>query len=236
MILWSAYDVSFRIVEDLMLSQAAQNSGSLSEITLVGGQALNFWADRYFGTNDDFVSRDIDLLGGTLESLRCAKALDAKINIADMDSAMGSPKKQKAAVNSLDRVFHNGTIPYLNDSALRGTPAIKVSRNYGLTAQVLALVKDANQNAFALVEAGTERFDVPLSGTERDRMVVGVPATLRVVDGAKHCALVMPVEAGVAPEQSTPVPNTQPRRASRCTGFPIPQGTCVAKVSFLNNT
>ena len=76
----------------LILSRAAQGGdNSLSEITLVGGQALNFWADRYFGSRDDFVSGDIDLLGGTAEALRCARAWDAKINVADMDSAMGSP-------------------------------------------------------------------------------------------------------------------------------------------------
>jgi hypothetical protein len=91
----------------LILSQAAQKGGSLSEITIVGGQALNFWADRYFGTNDDFVSGDIDLLGGTSEALRCAKAWDAKINVADMDSAMGSPN---TAVVLIDRGYGNAPL------------------------------------------------------------------------------------------------------------------------------
>ncbi|MDR7927193.1 hypothetical protein RIE95_09405 [Acidithiobacillus thiooxidans] len=92
----------------LILSRAAQGSDShnLSEITLVGGQALNFWADRYFGSHDDFVSGDIDLLGGTAEALRCAKAWDAKINVADMDSAMGSPN---TAVVLIDR--GDGNLP-----------------------------------------------------------------------------------------------------------------------------
>ena len=91
----------------LILSRAAQSGNhSLSEITLVGGQALNFWADRYFGSRDDFVSGDIDLLGGTAEALRCARAWDAKINVADMDSAMGSPN---TAVVLIDR--GDGNLP-----------------------------------------------------------------------------------------------------------------------------
>ena len=92
----------------LILSRAAGSNGNhLPEITLVGGQALNFWADRYFGSRDDFVSGDIDLLGGTTEALRCARAWDAKINVANMDSAMGSPN---TAVVLIDRGVGNPSL------------------------------------------------------------------------------------------------------------------------------
>ncbi|MDA8114462.1 MAG: hypothetical protein M0Z43_07010 [Acidithiobacillus sp.] len=85
----------------LILSRAMQDrGGKLSDITLVGGQALNFWADQYFGNREDFVSGDIDLLGGTTEALRCAKAWNAKIQVADLDSGMGSPN---TAVVMIDR-------------------------------------------------------------------------------------------------------------------------------------
>ncbi|WP_414041116.1 hypothetical protein ACJU26_03230 [Acidithiobacillus sp. M4-SHS-6] len=86
----------------LILSRVAQDDdhSRLPDITLVGGQALNFWADRYFGRDNDFVSGDVDLLGGTTEALRCAKAWGAKIHVADMDSAMGSPN---IAVVLIDR-------------------------------------------------------------------------------------------------------------------------------------
>ncbi len=66
-------------IEDIYpLLEAVPNS---EKITLVGGQALNFWAEMYFSndielheTYGPFISKDVDFIGGRDAVLECAKA------------------------------------------------------------------------------------------------------------------------------------------------------------------
>ncbi|MHB8365553.1 MAG: DUF6036 family nucleotidyltransferase [Acidithiobacillus sp.] len=94
----------------------------------------------------------------------------------------------------LERDFHSG---------LRPLPPPVSSANGEMSGTVQALVKDANANAFALVENDQGAFSVPVSDADRDRLVIGDTATFEVVSGTQHCALtvsVMPTE----PESVTP--------------------------------
>ncbi|MHB8365548.1 MAG: hypothetical protein ACYDB0_00830 [Acidithiobacillus sp.] len=105
-------------------------------------------------------------------------------------------KADELSDNQLEQAFHHAFIRRLNDLRLCGTVAYEQARNEGLTAMVRALVKDANANDFALVTVPDAAFPgpfaVPVSDIDRDRLTVGNAATFRVVEGAKHCAVVAP--------------------------------------------
>ncbi len=64
------------------------------KITLVGGQALNFWAELYFQNNPEFrrmygpfTSSDIDFLGNRDAVLECAGAWNGRVELSDMSDA-----------------------------------------------------------------------------------------------------------------------------------------------------
>lgn len=79
----------------------------------------------------------------------------------------------------LERAFHNGILPQHGDGTITGT--------------VRALAKDANANAFALVEdAAGKALAVPVSDADRGRLVVGETATFEVLAGSRHAAIVTP--------------------------------------------
>ena len=79
----------------------------------------------------------------------------------------------------MERAFHNGMLPQPGEGTVTG--------------MIRALAKDANANAFALVEGeGDKAFTVPVSDTDRDRLVVGEIATFEVLAGSRHAAIVTP--------------------------------------------
>lgn len=87
----------------------------------------------------------------------------------------------------LEYAFHNGALQALNDPA---SAAYEQACNDGLTGTVRTLVKDANANAFVLVETKDGAVAVPVSDADRDRLVIGETATFQAVAGARHCELV----------------------------------------------
>lgn len=118
-------------------------------------------------------------------------------------SALGaaSATTTKAESKSMEHAFHNGLLPPLPDDDVTGT--------------VRALVKDANMNAFALVTAGTERFAVPISDADRDRLALGETATFQKVDASLYC-MVAPATTTDVGEASEPSPSGT---KSRVPGF-----------------
>ena len=80
-------------IEDTLLLFSSTSHAVLFDITLVGGQALNFWADKLLSDGGDFLSGDIDLLGSAESADTCAKCWDAEATFrkATLDDAMGSP-------------------------------------------------------------------------------------------------------------------------------------------------
>ena len=59
-------------------------------ITLIGGQALNFWTELYFHNNPEFykkygpfTSMDIDFLGGKSEIIECAENWGGTVKLSD---------------------------------------------------------------------------------------------------------------------------------------------------------
>lgn len=81
----------------------------------------------------------------------------------------------------LERDFHNGMLP-------------PPPSGCDITGTVRALVKDANANAFALVDVEGGAVAVPISGADRDRLVIGEIATFEAMSGSSHFALVAPCE------------------------------------------
>ncbi|MDM8515548.1 hypothetical protein QUF76_05055 [Desulfobacterales bacterium HSG16] len=60
------------------------------KVTLVGGQALNFWAEIYLGDDSElhrryapFTSEDIDFLGGRDAVLECAETWDGTAKLPE---------------------------------------------------------------------------------------------------------------------------------------------------------
>lgn len=78
-------------------------------------------------------------------------------------------EQQVISSPALEHAFHNGLIsPPPSGCNITGT--------------VRALVKDANANTFALVDTGDGKaFAVPVSDTDRDRLVIGETATFEAV-------------------------------------------------------
>jgi hypothetical protein len=80
-------------IEDTILLLSKAEEGVLFDITLVGGQALNFWADRLLTNGGDFLSGDVDFLGSAESADICAQCWHAEASFrkASLDDAMGSP-------------------------------------------------------------------------------------------------------------------------------------------------
>lgn len=102
---------------------------NLSGIVLVGGQALNFWAEALeIATEDskgDFgpaLSGDIDFLGPASAAIEFGKALNAKVKIAGMNDA-SSPN---TALVTLDIEGEKHLIDFLGD--LKGFSAAELQR------------------------------------------------------------------------------------------------------------
>ena len=83
----------------------------------------------------------------------------------------------------LERAFHLGGIPHLNAK----DPAFC---NNVFTGTVRALAKDANMNAFALVETEHGAVAVPVSDADRDTLIIGHKADFQVVGDTKRCAVI----------------------------------------------
>lgn len=98
--------------------------------------------------------------------------------------ADGHPGRQHP---DLERAFHNGALQVLNDPA---SAAYEQACNDGLAGTVRVLVKDANMNAFALVETKDGAVAVPVSDADRGRITVGESAIFQVVSGEKHCTVI----------------------------------------------
>lgn len=62
------------------------------------------------------------------------------------------PRQQR-----LEHAFHLGLLEQLGNADVRG-PEVDEARNNGLSATVLSIVRDANQNAFAIVEADASKL------------------------------------------------------------------------------
>ena len=72
--------------------------------------------------------------------------------------------------------YHDATLEGAFHDGLLLPPPTGVDE---ISGTVRALVKDANMNAFALIEAGGKAFAVPLSDADRDRLSIGNTATFR---------------------------------------------------------
>jgi hypothetical protein len=64
------------------------------DLVIVGGQAINLWAYRYYGQIErlsnylPFASENLDFYGGKLEALLCSELLNGKVAIdTDFDRA-----------------------------------------------------------------------------------------------------------------------------------------------------
>ncbi|MHB1631301.1 MAG: hypothetical protein ACYCR3_10030 [Acidithiobacillus sp.] len=80
-------------IEDTLLLFSKAGNDVLFDITLVGGQALNFWADKLLSKGGDFLSGDVDFLGSAESADSCAHCWEASASFrkATLDDAMGSP-------------------------------------------------------------------------------------------------------------------------------------------------
>lgn len=96
------------------------------------------------------------------------------------DAALREAMEARAAAR-LERDFHNGTLPQPGEGTVTGTTR--------------TLVKDANANAFALVDVEGGAVAVPISGADRDRLVIGETATFEAMAGSSHFALAAPCES-----------------------------------------
>ncbi|MHB8226251.1 hypothetical protein [Acidithiobacillus sp.] len=97
-----------------------------------------------------------------------------------------------AQTKEMERAFHNGMLPQPGEGTVTGT--------------VRALTKDANANAFALVDAGGGKvFAVPMDPMRTWALVVGETATFQAVDGVRHYDLAYRLHASATPD-SGPVP------------------------------
>ena len=150
----------------------------------------------------------------------------ATFPVEDMDAAMAYVANAKAAmdrgapsepdnlsrIQRLERAFHLGLLEHLNSPDIRG-PEVEDARNDGLSATVRAIVRDANQNAYALVEAdavdyrqadqstATHRlFAVPVADEDVERLVVDEPASFLVLEWRDHCTVVECPAAGWSQE------------------------------------
>lgn len=95
------------------------------------------------------------------------------------DAALREAMEARAAAR-LERDFHNGMLPHPGEGTVTGTAR--------------TLVKDANANAFALVDVEGGAVAVPISGADKDRLVIGEIATFESMAGSPHFALAAPCE------------------------------------------
>ena len=94
----------------------ARAGSPLDEITLVGGQALNYWANAFFAPKDPYVSKDIDFLGSAVDAIECATAWNARTPLlADIDRSMGSPNTALVLIENPRHFFKD---PRLEDKPL----------------------------------------------------------------------------------------------------------------------
>lgn len=90
------------------------------EIVLVGGQAVNFWANYYeskvpeLSANAPYTSKDIDFFGPHAAVTECAKRLGGKARVATIDD-MGTPNT--GIVLFVDDDKHERQIDFLGEVA-----------------------------------------------------------------------------------------------------------------------
>ncbi|MHB8365958.1 MAG: HipA domain-containing protein, partial [Acidithiobacillus sp.] len=165
-------------------------------------QAVANWAEE--AKKACIPKAEVDRWSGAFEHEDFGVAMDIGQKKLVCVSGSAPDISVEASIASLERAFHNGQIQRLNDpDVLR-----KMSINAGLTATVRALVKDANMNAFALVEDEIGRtLAVPVSDADRDGIPIGESATFQVVDGAWHCVVMLP--SAIRPEADVAKPAHQ---------------------------
>lgn len=65
--------------------------GAVEGVVLIGGQALNFWAERYrskdpmLAAHGPFTTHDVDFLAGKAEAQHCAERLGVSLRVPGMD-------------------------------------------------------------------------------------------------------------------------------------------------------
>lgn len=143
-----------------------------------------------------------------------------------MADAMAYVDDAKAAENleaitrqqRLEHAFHLGLLEQLGNSDVRG-PEVDEARNNGLSATVLSVVRDANQNAFAIVEAdaseipatGSARarhrlFAIPVADEDVEHLPVGEQASFLMLEWREHCTVLKQPDQSVnAVGRETPI-------------------------------
>jgi hypothetical protein len=126
-------------VVDAVVRHASPENGAF----LVGGQALNFWAERYSEKAPElidygpFASKDIDFFGNGAAAAKLAKALGGTVNYPSMDNHTPNSAIVTAVV-----LGHRIHIDFLLDVA--GPPADKLAK------QMVSIdypLRSAGQNA-----------------------------------------------------------------------------------------
>lgn len=120
------------------------------------------------------------------------------------------PRRQR-----LEHAFHLGLLEQLGNSDVRG-PEVDEARNNGLSATVLSIVRDANQNAFAIVEADASEipatgsakarhrlFAIPVADEDAEHLTVGEQASFLMLEWREHCTVLRSPE----PEPKSDAPN-----------------------------
>jgi len=109
---------------------------TLSGIVLVGGQALNYWAEALGIATEDSknaygpaVSGDIDFLGSAKAAIEFGRAVNGKVKVAGLGDA--SPN---AALVTLDIEGEEHQIDFLSD--LKGFSAVELEKLKALAARV----------------------------------------------------------------------------------------------------
>lgn len=142
-----------------------------------------------------------------------------------MADAMAYVEEAKAAENPevvprqqrLEHAFHLGLLEQLGNSDVRGAE-VDEARNNGLSATVLSVVRDANQNAFAIVEAdaseipatGSARarhrlFAIPVADEDVEHLTVGEQASFLMLEWREHCTVLRSPE----PEPKSDAPKAR---------------------------
>lgn len=108
------------------------------EIILVGGQALNFWANYYYAKSSDlrghgpFTSQDIDFFGSHKAVSECAKRLGGSATLATLDD-MNTPNTGVVSFVDEDRyervIDFLGEVAGLKDKEVGGLPATVLDAN-----------------------------------------------------------------------------------------------------------
>lgn len=80
----------------------------VEDIVLVGGQAVNFWAqwyrddDPFWSAHEPFTTKDIDFLGGKEEVIECARRIHGKAVLAGPDDHSPNSGKILTTLNDKD--------------------------------------------------------------------------------------------------------------------------------------